>query len=51
MDATAFALCRENQMGIIVFDMNVRGNIRRVAAGESVGTVVVKDSEGTRFAS
>jgi uridylate kinase len=51
MDATAFALCRENQMGIVVFDMNVRGNIRRVAGGEQVGTVVVKDSEQTRFAS
>ena len=52
MDATAFALCRENQMGIIVFDMNVRGNIQRVIRGEPVGTVVVKDSGGqTRFAS
>src|SRR5689334_20649963 len=51
MDATAFALCRENQMGIIVFDMNVRGNIQRVISGEPVGTVVVKDSEQTRFAS
>jgi uridylate kinase len=51
MDATAFALCRENEMSIIVFDMNVRGNIQRVVAGEPVGTVVVKDSEQTRFAS
>ena len=51
MDATAFALCRENQMGIVVFDMNVRGNIGRVLCGEPVGTVVVKDSEETRFAS
>jgi uridylate kinase len=50
MDATAFALCRENQMPIIVFDMNVHGNIQRVVTGEQVGTVVVKDSEETRFA-
>jgi uridylate kinase len=51
MDATAFALCRENQMGIIVFDMNVRGNIQRVVCGEQVGTVVMSDSEQTRFSS
>lgn len=51
MDATAFALCRENEMGIIVFDMTVRGNIQRVVCGEPVGTIVVKDSEQTRFAS
>jgi uridylate kinase len=51
MDATAFALCRENQMGVVVFDMNVRGNIQRVVCGEPVGTVVVKDSDETRFAS
>jgi uridylate kinase len=50
MDATAFALCRENQMGIVVFDMNVRGNIQRVVGGDPVGTRVVTDSEPTRFA-
>jgi uridylate kinase len=40
MDQTALALCRENDMPIAVFDMSVAGNIRRVAAGEQVGTRV-----------
>ncbi len=40
MDQTALALCRENDLPLIVFDMAVRGNIRRVAAGETVGTRV-----------
>ncbi len=40
MDQTAIALCRENGLPIIVFDMSVPGNIRKVAAGEVVGTRV-----------
>jgi uridylate kinase len=40
MDQTAIALCRENRMPIVVFDMSVPGNLRRVAAGEDVGTRV-----------
>ena len=40
MDQTALALCRENQLPIVVFDMSVPGNLRRVAAGEDVGTRV-----------
>ena len=50
MDSTAFALCRDNEMGIIVFDMTTRGNIQRVVCGEPVGTTIVKDTEPTRFA-
>jgi uridylate kinase len=50
MDATAFALCRDNEMGIIVFDMTTRGNIKRVVCGEPVGTTIVKDNLATRFA-
>jgi uridylate kinase len=50
MDATAFALCRDNEMGIIVFDMQTRGNIHRVINGEPVGTTIVKDNLQTRFA-
>ena len=50
MDATAFALCRDNEMGITVFDMTTRGNIQRVVCGEPVGTIVVKDNQQTRFA-
>jgi uridylate kinase len=40
MDQTAIALCRENRLPIIVFDMGVPGNLRRIAAGEDVGTRV-----------
>ncbi len=50
MDATAFALCRDNELGIIVFDMTNRGNIQRVVCGEHVGTTVVKDNLQTKFA-
>src|SRR5215813_4759578 len=50
MDGTAFALCRDNDMPIIVFDMTARGNIHRVVCGEAVGTTIVKDNQQTRFA-
>ena len=40
MDQTALSLCRKNQMPIIVFDSTEFGNIRRVAAGEALGTWV-----------
>lgn len=40
MDATAVALCRENQLPLIVFDSLQPGNIRRVILGESIGTYV-----------
>ena len=40
MDSTAVALCRENDLPIIVFNMNVEGNMRRVALGEDVGTII-----------
>ena len=40
MDQTAIALCRENDLPIIVFDMSVQGNIKKVVAGETVGTRV-----------
>lgn len=40
MDLTAFTLCRDNRTPIIVFDMNVPGNLARVVAGETVGTTV-----------
>ena len=40
MDQTAIALCRENSLPIIVFDMSVPGILRRIAAGEDVGTRV-----------
>ncbi|MCC7302575.1 MAG: UMP kinase [Bacteroidia bacterium] len=40
MDMTAFTLCNENKLPIIVFDMNKPGNLRKVLAGEKVGTLV-----------
>ena len=40
MDMTAFTLCQENNVPIIVFDMNKPGNLKRVIAGEKVGTLV-----------
>ncbi|MFY7841096.1 MAG: UMP kinase [Lacibacter sp.] len=40
MDMTAFTLCMENKLPIVVFDMNRPGNLKRVVAGENVGTVV-----------
>lgn len=40
MDATAFALCRENKIPIVVFDMNGSGNLIKLLSGEEIGTVV-----------
>ena len=40
MDMTAFTLCRENNVPIIVFDMNKPGNLTRVVEGQRVGTIV-----------
>jgi uridylate kinase len=40
MDLTAFTLCRENKMPIVVFDMNAKGNLLRLVDGEKIGTVV-----------
>jgi uridylate kinase len=40
MDATAFSLCQENNMPIIVFSMNEEDNIRRALVGENIGTLV-----------
>lgn len=40
MDMTAFTLCMENKLPIIVFDMNEEGNLKRLVCGEKVGTLV-----------
>ncbi len=40
MDQAAVAMCRENRLPLVVFDLNVRGNIKKVAEGEDVGTLV-----------
>lgn len=40
MDSTAFSMCMDNQMPIIVFDLFEKGNIKKVVLGEKIGTVV-----------
>jgi uridylate kinase len=40
MDMTAFTLCKENKLPIIVFDMNKEGNLKKIMLGEQVGTLV-----------
>ncbi len=40
MDLTAFTLCSENNLPIVVFDMNTKGNLLKVVAGEEIGTTV-----------
>ncbi len=40
MDMTAFTLCMENNLPIIVFDMNEEGNLKRLVLGEKIGTLV-----------
>jgi len=40
MDGSAVAMCRENKLPIIVFNLNVRGNIMRITMGEPIGTLI-----------
>jgi uridylate kinase len=40
MDMTAFTLCKENDVPIIVFDMNKKGNLEKIVKGEKIGTIV-----------
>jgi uridylate kinase len=40
MDLTAFTLCKENNLPIIVFDMDTPGNLKKLITGENVGTLV-----------
>jgi uridylate kinase len=40
MDLTAFTLCKENNLPILVFDMNTPGNLQKVVSGEKIGTLV-----------
>lgn len=49
MDLTAFTLCRESEMPIIVFDINTPGNLLRVVRGEEVGTLVHWDDSRVRL--
>jgi len=45
MDATAIAMCRENKLPIVVFDLNTHGNIMRVVMGEKVGSLVYQGAD------
>jgi uridylate kinase len=49
MDSTAFALCRDNNLPIVVFDMHQAGNVASVVSGRAVGTIIQQD-QATRFA-
>ncbi|MBL7104671.1 MAG: UMP kinase [Bacteroidales bacterium] len=40
MDLTAFTMCRENNLPIIVFNMNIKGNLKKVVTGDNIGTLV-----------
>jgi uridylate kinase len=40
MDATSVAMCRDNKLPIIVFNLNTNGNVMRMAMGEPVGTII-----------
>ena len=40
MDMTAFTLCNENKLPIVVFNMNIPGNLQNAIKGEEVGTLV-----------
>ena len=40
MDTTAFTLSQENELPIVVFDMNTKGNLMKILSGENIGTVV-----------
>lgn len=42
MDLTAFTLCSENNLPIVVFDMNKEGNLAKVLNGDQIGTTVTK---------
>jgi uridylate kinase len=48
MDMTAITLCKENKLPILVFNMNTRGNFRRLILGEEVGTTVQEHSSSAR---
>ncbi|MDA3822902.1 MAG: UMP kinase [Bacteroidales bacterium] len=40
LDQTAFAMCKENELPVIVFNMNERGNLKKLISGEKIGTLV-----------
>ena len=49
IDLTAFTLCKENNLPILVFDMDTKGNLAKVLAGDKLGTIV-SNNKGFTFA-
>ena len=47
MDSTAIALCKDNKIPIMVFDLSEPGNIKRALMGESIGTIVGESCDVT----
>ena len=45
MDLTAITLSKENNLPLIIFNMNIQGNLKRVVLGEAVGSKVVEITE------
>jgi len=43
MDLTAFTLCEENNIPVVVFDMNKTGNLLKILKGDAIGTIVSRD--------
>jgi uridylate kinase len=48
MDASAVAMCRDNKLPILVFNLNTNGNIMRMANGERIGTLIVSEGAGDK---
>jgi len=48
MDLTAITLCKENKMPVVVFNMNVPGNLQKVVLGKNIGTIVVPSTSSKR---
>ncbi len=44
MDANAFALCQDNNLPIIVFNLFEKGNLKKVVLGENLGTIVYREN-------
>jgi uridylate kinase len=47
MDLTAISLCQENSLPIVVFNMDVPGNLLKLVKGEEVGTTITKEQKTT----
>jgi uridylate kinase len=43
MDLTAFTMCKENNLPVIVFDMNTKGNLKKLIEGGDIGTIITND--------